>query len=1322
VFAAVVFLAVLTAVAWLAGTNVGARWFLESVSRHTGLHISAKTIEGRMFDHLRLEGVRISVAQVQAELDSIELRLQPFLLLVGTVGVKELTLQGVRIRDNTPENKETPPLAWPQASALAKFFAGRIARLQVDSLTYRHLDEPPWSVTTLTASVVWRSMLLSISDLNAVCPSGRFSGKIAAGFHRPSLQADLTVTTVREVAGMNNFFLQGRFLPGKSPEQITGKVMVWVKGRIKGKEQRLELATDVGMTLWGFNLRELRLSSPGRRGQLTGSGTLALGGEEPLLELQLKAADLDLTPELKLPANISGSLSFTGTTKQYWGHLMVVNRGKGLSAVSISGEYRGDGAGIQLDSFNGSWLDGSVQGSLKLAWIKDVTLSGIIRGRNLNPARIDPDWKGVVNFDLTGNMTRPQFTPLRGAVSGTLLESSLHGQPLTGKWSIIFADNDIDVSQLTLKGKGFDINAAGKLNKQLAFTADVSDLSHLIPESAGALKAGGWVRWHDGHLSGAVTGQGGNIAAYGLRIGTMKFNADAGEGKGYPLRVYATGRKMEYKHFQADTMILEGQGNMLGHTVKAAISSAGSEARLTLSGTYDQGYWRGKISSLSGRDSAGRWNLAAPVALTVAYGKISLAPLIITGTSPERVEIEAELTREPPGGSIRAKWSGLVLSRFNYWLKDVQVKGTSSGNIRLDVLPQEHLALEGGITALGTVTINKQSFAVRQSQLSLDGNEHGLRAAIEVGLADGAVIKGSLSSPKPVGLTLPAEGTLTVEWKGIDLALLSPWLPADASLEGHFAGRGSGKILPGQHLEMSGNAFLSQGKIHWRRKEGEINVDLREASASWGWQGQALRGTVSLTLAEYGDVRGTFQLPIEARIPVSFNPEGEIEAKIACHVREKGVLAAVFPGFVRESHGDLDADLRVAGIWKKPRIEGSLTLTNAGAYLPQAGIHVQDVRLKMQLENDLLRIDSFRVASGPGYIEGQALIRLKEWRITDFQGNINGARFQTVFLPELQVLITPQLTFEGTPEKMVVRGEILLPEFNFTGAQVSSVVAPSPDVIREGRPQTAAKKFPLDLDVRIRLVLGDKVLVKVAGIDAQLGGSLELALSNLDSITSKGEIRVIRGRYRTYGVNLEIVRGRLFYAGDPLNQPTLDILALRTIADVRAGVAVGGTLKSPVTKLYSEPPMPDADILAYIVLGHPLAGSSQQAALLGAAAQALLSANQSATLQDQIKSRLGISTLEIQANPQGTSGLMGYKPVVVTPTGRTPENQLGGVSQTMLVVGKYLTPKLYFSYGRSLFSGGNLFLLRYDIFKHWQVETQTGSESGVDLYYKIEFN
>src|SRR6185369_17621673 len=121
--------------------------------------------------------------------------------------------------------------------------------------------------------------------------------------------------------------------------------------------------------------------------------------------------------------------------------------------------------------------------------------------------------------------------------------------------------------------------------------------------------------------------------------------------------------------------------------------------------------------------------------------------------------------------------------------------------------------------------------------------------------------------------------------------------------------------------------------------------------------------------------------------------------------------------------------------------------------------------------------------------------------------------------------------------------------------------------------------FPLALDVQVRMALGDKVQVKVSGIDAQLGGALDLTLLSLDRITSKGEIRVVKGRYRTYGVNLQIERGRLFYAGGTIEQPTLDILALRTIGDVKAGVTVSGSIKAPVTKLYSEPAMPDVDIL-----------------------------------------------------------------------------------------------------------------------------------------------
>jgi translocation and assembly module TamB len=353
-----------------------------------------------------------------------------------------------------------------------------------------------------------------------------------------------------------------------------------------------------------------------------------------------------------------------------------------------------------------------------------------------------------------------------------------------------------------------------------------------------------------------------------------------------------------------------------------------------------------------------------------------------------------------------------------------------------------------------------------------------------------------------------------------------------------------------------------------------------------------------------------------------------------------------------------------------------------------------------------------------------ALVRIKGWQVAGYSGSINGERFQFVYLPELQILASPRLTFEGTTEKLAIRGEVRLPELLIAGPPTRAVVLPSRDVILEGAPKHTEKISPLALDVQVRLVLGERVLAKVEGIDAQLDGGIDLMFQSLDKITSKGEIKVVKGRYRAYGVDLEIVRGRLFYAGGPINQPTLDILALRTVGDVRAGVTAGGILRAPVIKLYSEPAMPDADILAYIVFGRPLGSSSnsEQAGMMAQVAGVLLSKGQSVVLQEQIKNRLGLSTLELQSGGADAAGRVGYKEIPTAPTGVAPAKQAAGVPQTMLTVGKYLTPQLYFSYGRSLFTGGNLFRLRYDLFKRWQIETQTGSESGVDLYYKIEFD
>jgi translocation and assembly module TamB len=242
-------------------------------------------------------------------------------------------------------------------------------------------------------------------------------------------------------------------------------------------------------------------------------------------------------------------------------------------------------------------------------------------------------------------------------------------------------------------------------------------------------------------------------------------------------------------------------------------------------------------------------------------------------------------------------------------------------------------------------------------------------------------------------------------------------------------------------------------------------------------------------------------------------------------------------------------------------------------------------------------------------------------------------------------------------------------------------------VIIVGATKPVEKGTQLPLDIQVAVILGDKVFIKAEGIDAQLKGKLNLKFTRLDEIRSTGQIRVVKGRYKAYGINLDITRGRIFYAGGRINEPTLDILALRRVNDVRAGVAIVGTPQNMIVKLYSEPPLPESAILSYIVLGQPLAYNEEQSGRLTQAAGQL---------------------------PSTT----GYRPI---PTGPSRTTAGGGVSQSMLSVGRYLTPDLYISIGRSLISDSNLLRVRYSPSRRWEIETQTGTESGGDIFYRISF-
>jgi translocation and assembly module TamB len=163
----------------------------------------------------------------------------------------------------------------------------------------------------------------------------------------------------------------------------------------------------------------------------------------------------------------------------------------------------------------------------------------------------------------------------------------------------------------------------------------------------------------------------------------------------------------------------------------------------------------------------------------------------------------------------------------------------------------------------------------------------------------------------------------------------------------------------------------------------------------------------------------------------------------------------------------------------------------------------------------------------------------------------------------------------------------------------------------------------------------------------------------------------------------------------PISNPGLDIRASRKADDgTTAGIEAKGTAQAPQVTLWSNPPMTQSEALAYLLLGHPLDQSQPEEGNKLANAATALGLKGGNLLAKKLAARFGLEEASIQS-------------------GKT-------LSEAALVVGKYLSPHLYVSYGIGLFAPVNTFRIRYLVNKKVTLQAERGTAVGADVLYTIE--
>jgi translocation and assembly module TamB len=1301
VLAAVIFIFFLAGSLWVFGTPGGVRWLMKEVSLISGAKIDAGTVEGSLIHDLRLGEVRVVWREGSLTIRSFHVRWKPLMLISGFVSIDEIALDGVDLNDNRLEDKKPPDLTWPRAPLILRMFDIYVAAFRVKDLSYRRSGGNPEIVGQAFSSLAWARGMLEARNLAVETPSGRVVGTMSAGLSHPFFTADLFALPRKPVAGIDRVLLTARFKKTRSPGGVAGELKI---DAIEENKKKIAFSSKLTVGKNSVRLDSLELREPQRKGIVTGEGAITFPYGQPLFLLRMKLSGLDFAPELRFPTDLSGTVSLEGGLRAYQGSFDLDNRVSSWQALQLSGSFRGDSGGLEATGLKGDWLKGVLKGAVRIGWKEGFSGSFELNGRKLDPSAVTPEWAGIVNFDLRGETRLSPAAPAHAEIDVHLLESRLRGKSLDGNLRAHLDGEELVISGLFLRGKDFDISARGELSKRISFSAGVSDLSGLIPGAEGRVSAKGWIRRIDRRLTGSIAGSGEGLSLNGSSLGSVRFSALSEETGGYRVKADVYAHALKTRHLRAESLAANIAGGVEDHTIDLSMSYGNSELNVSLRGGYLSDAWKGKVLRISDKDPSGLLTLQEPALLDVSAARISISKLSLAGKAGESLTLRGQLSKKTVTGHFSAEWKGLNLSRFGQWVNDLSIEGQSSGTMQLEWLKEERMKMALSMIASARCTFDGHDFSARQASLRMNWNDGGLRASAEFDMEAGGRLSILAASAERAKFRIPNRLDVETSWKGIDLLFFRTWLPPGLGTKGKLSGGLRGSILSGDRLDLEGNVTVSEGVVSYASGDKLLRASLRRAGLRISWRNESMKGDFEVTLDEYGTVKGSFQIPLTARFPLTLDPKGSVNSSLISQVRENGILSALMPGLIQESSGELALTLGVGGKWESPAFSGNVHLSNASAYLPATGARLKSLVIDGRLKGEEVIVDSLRVDSEKGSIEGKGVLTIRHWKIFGYRGTLSGKDFQAVYLPELQVRVSPDLTFEGTSGKLTLRGNVLIPEALILGQDKEPPVRPSKDVTIVGRAKTSARTLPVSFDVQMGISLGENVLVKAAGLDGQIKGSLRLTATNPDKINGQGEFRIVKGKFARYGVKLNIERGRFIFGGGNVENPALDVLAVRNVGEVRAGVEAVGTLQNPVVRLYSDPPMTDADTLGYIVLGHPFSQNKEDAALMTQAAGLLLSSGSGAGLREQIKNRLGLDTLDIESG-EGTAGTA----------------ETGGVARSLVTVGKYLTPNLYVSYGRSLFGDSNLFRMRYTLSRHWELQTQSGEQSGADVFYKIDF-
>ena len=1254
---------------WVVTSSSGLKWLVGVAEHQSGGNLSAEGVNGSLFDSfevrqlvLRGEGWRITVNDAQ-------IQWQPAALLYGELKLLSLRAGIVEVL-SVPSDK--PPvlperLGLPLTLSVLQIKVGSLAVISKEGAT------PDFVVNDIEARIHSDASYLQLPILHAHLPFGEFAGS-------------------------------GEIASGK-PYVLKANASLDTAVQISGRSRHLHFSAEVGGDLQHI---AVKIDGNGAGGSVNGRAQLEPFSAMPISRLQMSFSGLDAARlfDGAPPALVSGNADLHGTAGGELEGALQLRNAKGAALDRNGIPVRGVNALVrwspallqlqQLDAelLNGGHITGTVSwrqhggklgAQLKVHDVDPAALDTRLRSTHLQ-GDIALDGVGAEQhaivalsdgtLDLHGELDRHDDKVTLSSLRMTRGETVLTGDGqmvLDRRRTFRFASklrrlNLSDFAATPATDLNAELEISGALLPQLEGTLDFTMThSHFAQYDIGG----------NGQLE--FTGTGHARALFAFNMGDNRLHL---EGTRDPQAIRA--------HLSVDAPDvgqLGGQfgGQLTGH---ADLSGSLADPRLQFSVQgRDLKLPGGK--SITALDADGdlssaklQMNLGVSSYLSGGTLNIPKASLELQGDRAHHtMSASARLAQgEKALGEITMKASGGLSDPAQGW-KAMQWRGSIDELTGQGVVPFHLLKTVPLTLAKNSIEVGSAEAIVAGGQFEFSGTQWTPKRWHSAGHFSGVKVRAvSIQDDQPI----PVQSGYIQAFDSMRVG--GTW---DATADEHLHGRFEA------HRE-SGDWMVDNSGQRMGLRDIRLSVD-------------AVQDSLHAQLAASGEHLG--EIMAQASMPLTHTETGWTilpDAPLAGHLYlDSGDLTWLGPMLNSnlQTGGRLKLDAVLAGTRGYPRLQGNATGDALSLVFLNQGIRLEQGELRARFDSDSVHVDhlefsvpylpsprdklleNYSLAAGSGHLSASGRIDLVDDK-SDLQ--ITAERLPLAQRTDRWIIASGTGHARYANKILLLDGDIRA-DAGLIDQPLSNRPSLSDDVQIIGTEPAGRTMLPIRANAT--LDLGDHFYIRASGFEGRLAGRLNMHGEPGELMHVNGSIAAQDAVFNAYGQSLQVDRGIVNFQG-PLDDPGLNILALRKGLAVEAGVEVTGTVRHPLVRLVSTPDVPDAEKLSWIVLGRVPDTSGVDSSLLVAAAGSIMGGQSSR----QLGKTLGVDEISLG-------------------------QQTGADSQQVqtMTVGKQLSARARISYEQSLNEPGSIVTFTYKLTPRISVVTRTGTEDALDILYTFRF-